>query len=1734
MTFEETDDDEYEEYEFDKITRHEDGIGMIQIHIEQQIRKILEAGAGSHEPSELRPLREIMQNADDARADRLLILVKDEGLHFYNDGECLTRKKNKDGSISGSQKTINQINTDLSALNNKQVDPSVSGNFGTGLRSAHLFSDSLEIHSILYDMDTGQKRSYIGIASYNQVDLKEPKGVQADVLAPRRRKNRPHHKKPMRTGFTDFGCVHFILKWRTMDSLAPNRISKDDFWVSRTWNDEKVSGLFNHYKDNIASILLSCRHLREVVLSIDGIHTETVGFSRDFDLDGSFYSLTKTNTKEPILGTLSFYSSKKNFDVGTLFVNDLNGFLSLDRKIDYNLFLDIASDEQATWAEESNLEPYYGLIVPSPSESNLHLLPVYTPIALAASKEKRNYFGPIGYMPPHESRRYVLLSDQMSRSKLNWAHHIMASMSSSILPKILNWLESSLHSGKITTQQLMKLLPRRKPDVWFSESENGLGVKSIDSAWSEYLQSLSDCKLFLGVSGNFVGFDKIIRIDVKDNSLRFFLEQLLDLIGEDYLPSNQEEILQNLHRDDWDQYHPTKKMRPLSSPMDLLKILDTNSTKLNLKNLGKKLTKTFIELCHSQPPKEWEGQELYRNLIPCIPNVKGELCPLKENDLNHFYLASSEFPDLLPSHRIIHKDFIHLSNFFQLEHPRSEDLAKLVDEAVEISPKVYSNLQDFPQIHKQVSAALAVITQNPPTLEMAEYRFIPIMHKGKIQTMGLPKISTKSQGMHIWPISQFNSVRHNFFRRDLYLRDSPKNRTNLHLHDEIIANLFWLELHQDVESERERIAGRLQLHEAYGEKPGINIIRTLVFSQVFPGITAAPLRSVFSKENGVWGLDDWLGRKLNSTERDEMLESLLQLLRNAADKNSDKTLSGESWGAGSRQKVHNLYLLKDEKNEWSTLNNLCYELDKDLSVLFNKTAVLASHKELLGIDIITSEIGKGLGVTHRIDELDITDKLNTISESDVEVRSKMVGMMLRSNDTWELSEDVGLEDISWIPNTQKELVRFDELILPTPNIESLLGPKHPRYVLSNADYTTTEVLERAKELGIECDENQTELILSALLEPPEIWSGLNGKEVLHHLQKAHSTGFIPSKTYHRSRLPDSDGIWHDDSWLIAEKMQKYAQTIYPNRNIVTSSQIGGVDVENMVYDWILPASHGPSQTELIIKLQQLSEAGSSMAELRDIEAIWELISYSQKYDSLDLLPDLDKNKVSSYLFAFDGKIIKLSDLFFVSDGDEHTKFVQLPSLTSFSYIFEDHPMAKLLQDYFFVVNLEDCNQTNLVNAIEFTQYKGFSSPSIDRYWVILASQRRGLSGLVGKPYWLYKLSGNYSFTEAKPPVTINRRALIPEKEDSHAEIKRMTDSGLGLLWLPQDDVLQDLIYSQLEKVNETDKLPFLRLQAKSQSEGLQLDDKENWPMLTNALRNIVKALSLTNNLGLSQALEDVKVSKTKMAISSKLFATTAAGWQEVFWKNSELTDPMLLTLDEANASLELVISLEGSDLEDYMIFNALKRVTKKGTASKNTLNRLITLPESQWHTIDDVLNSEVQQWSVHERGLISIGMYKEYAENMAKWYGMCQICERQTPSDRSGKMQESVVSLFKEKGGRYYSNSIRYQQGNVMYLCPVHKSLYSRSKNCDLMWIPDIDKAKTEIEKTPTQEKVDELVNSILKMDGKMELVVKTWEKEPNDGEPGPTEKSHRVTWHKKHASGFRDALTQYLTGLIN
>ena len=98
--------------------------GDITWRIENRVITIINAGAESGENIGLRPLREVTQNSDDARADRICVRLTEDSLSFSNDGQTLARLK--DSPESSTLDALMEIDS-----GHKEADPESSGHFGS-------------------------------------------------------------------------------------------------------------------------------------------------------------------------------------------------------------------------------------------------------------------------------------------------------------------------------------------------------------------------------------------------------------------------------------------------------------------------------------------------------------------------------------------------------------------------------------------------------------------------------------------------------------------------------------------------------------------------------------------------------------------------------------------------------------------------------------------------------------------------------------------------------------------------------------------------------------------------------------------------------------------------------------------------------------------------------------------------------------------------------------------------------------------------------------------------------------------------------------------------------------------------------------------------------------------------------------------------------------------------------------------------------------------------------------------------------------------------------------------------------------------------------------------------------------------------------------------------------------------------------------------------------------------
>ena len=267
--------------------------------------------------------------------------------------------------------------------------------------------------------------------------------------------------------------------------------------------------------------------------------------------------------------------------------------------------------------------------------------------------------------------------------------------------------------------------------------------------------------------------------------------------------------------------------------------------------------------------------------------------------------------------------------------------------------------------------------------------------------------------------------------------------------------------------------------------------------------------------------------------------------------------------------------------------------------------------------VLTYPIGKsggaGLGIMHRIGELEVKDKLGTLDAYSPQIKSKVLGMMLESEEEWELSPDIGLSEVIWIPCQSDKLLKFEECILPTESTIQLIGFNHPWNLITDVDTSSENVKSRSKELGIRSNIDNPILLHQLLLEPEQLWDDLKGKLILQKLTSyfLENPDIIHSKNK-KSRLPDEDGIWHEDSWLVEEVIFKQTKSVFPTKNIVTAAIIGGNDVADMSKNWLLKIPYGPSPVDLLQKLSSFSDIPKS--DINKKELLLDLINRQKKYN----------------------------------------------------------------------------------------------------------------------------------------------------------------------------------------------------------------------------------------------------------------------------------------------------------------------------------------------------------------------------------------------------------------------------------------------------------------------------------------------------------------------------------------
>ena len=619
--------------------------GRLEDNIEEEILEIIRMGVASGEHIGLRPLREVFQNSDDEASDRLYIHIDKDAMTFLNDGNNLTAHYSGGALIGGTCRMIMGLR-----IASKKVLSGKAGNFGTGLRSAHAISHHIEVHGSAdhftlqggEPVATGKKAGYDGRSNAYSRDLEE--GTQKLRFSVRDEGSRPR-RSHLPDDCNERRGVMIRLEWRRR--VHPGSVDHEE-WEEYLWNQNRIGELVEVYAEEIPRILLGCSWLREVVLDVNlGSKSLRRAWSRDFN-----HREHEGEQGHSEVHLSHFEGGEADIESGL--VCDISE-LAESKTAAYHL-LSIPNHDIAHIAEEALHPSPCHLLIP---EESGRMLPAYTPIALTG--DSGNVFGPIAFLPPDTSRTTIKI-DGVKSNRQHWAAEAVNSISKTLLPYAL---EFSIDHFADDPLMILRMLPAKRTDKWFTDGRgmsfpknphHGLANmlrkswKDMDDSWLDYIDLVSENAIFSDGEGGLATASEVVNLEVPEEASEA-ISELCNLIGLTVLEEEQREVLDWLDEDDWDDYHPTKRMTTVSSPLEIKELLSEHENALTVSLLGEDLVGRLIDLFILNPPEDWR-EDLNTRRVPCIPTGEGSLKSLVAEDRSqNFFAASEHFPDLLPDSR---------------------------------------------------------------------------------------------------------------------------------------------------------------------------------------------------------------------------------------------------------------------------------------------------------------------------------------------------------------------------------------------------------------------------------------------------------------------------------------------------------------------------------------------------------------------------------------------------------------------------------------------------------------------------------------------------------------------------------------------------------------------------------------------------------------------------------------------------------------------------------------------------------------------------------------------------------------------------------------------------------------------------------------------------------------------------------------------------------------------------
>ena len=470
-------------------------------------------------------------------------MMDDDAMYFLNDGHRLSVEINAGGkAVGGTARMIAGI-----AMASKRKDRGRAGEFGTGLRSAHAISHTIEVTGKVTQFDiVGENEDGTKILRESPKS-EQPKGAHTAVsnayerdLLNSNNSNLPFEvrgkeSRPKRIFLPDSDVqrdgIMVKLPWRR--EVYPWSNDPPE-WDDFVWDDDSIDHVVNLYIKEIPRILLGCSWLREVVFEVNTKKQQrSFAWSRDFNQ-------REILTDSVVDVSLTSYESNKFIGIESGLKFDLNTMKTLD--VESFRLITMLNDDIDEIAEKAKLLSTLHILMPKQPSENL---PAYTPIALVG--DCGNLFGPTAYLPPDDSRTKIKI-DGVKRERQLWAAVAINRMTQKLLPTLLNQTTQCFEDEP---QHMLSMLPRVRTDKWYTSGE-GMGKPNYDGSsatssitaaqlsdawqtmeksWVQYTTEVCQTPLMMGLNGSLTTFSDVICVEIDDQRTKQVVTKILNQLG---------------------------------------------------------------------------------------------------------------------------------------------------------------------------------------------------------------------------------------------------------------------------------------------------------------------------------------------------------------------------------------------------------------------------------------------------------------------------------------------------------------------------------------------------------------------------------------------------------------------------------------------------------------------------------------------------------------------------------------------------------------------------------------------------------------------------------------------------------------------------------------------------------------------------------------------------------------------------------------------------------------------------------------------------------------------------------------------------------------------------------------------------------------------------------------------------------------------------------------------------